>query len=191
MAAQDYPIFEIDATFPRVGQKTGVFEFKKATVEPQIRTGYLVENRLSDALGALGGLTDEGGRKGITVDTGGGQHVNEVRFETLSEQDGQWGYDSGTTLDEATASDGDRIQKAQIFNHYLIRASPDSFTPARLKYGEWAPGGVMPRDHLDVYLEEPSFTIDREKSSRINGSIRFVSTVDLSIKAPTGTERTE
>lgn len=191
MAAQDYPVFEITATFPNARQRTGRFEFKKATVESGIRTGYLVENKLSDVLGTLGNLAGEGNRKGITVDTGGGQHYNEVDMSSLSAEDGQWGYSTDpTVLDEATATGGDRIQKKQIFNHYLIRASPDSFTPARLEYGEWAPNGVMPQDHIPVYIEDPSFRIPKDESSSMTGNLRFISTIDLSIRTPTATERT-
>jgi len=183
MATQDYPIFEIDAEFPTAGQVTGRFEMRQATVEPGIRTGYLVDNAFSNLINQMKELTpgDDAGRKGFTLDSGGGQHYNEVRMEGLGADNGQWGHSSDPDdLDEATATGGDRVQKAQVFNRYLLMASPDSLTPARLIYGEYASGGVMPDDKLDVYIEDPSFTIDREQSSTYAGSLRFISTMNLS-----------
>lgn len=194
MATQDYPIFEITATFPSVGQRTGRFEFKKATIEAGIETGYLVDDGFSDIAGILADLagSEDGSRRGITVDTGGGRHVNEVDFTLRTGDDGQWGYSADTnTLDEATASGGDRLQKIQVFNRYLMFASPDSFTPATLELGEYAPGGVMPTSGLDVYLEGPSFTRPRDESTTASGNIRFISTIDLTNNAPTSQARTD
>lgn len=192
MATQSYPIFKITATLPTVGQQTGVFEMKKATATETIRTGFLVENRFADVFASLGDIVndDQGGRRGINVDAGGGQHVIEVDAEIRSGDDGQWGYSSNTnTLDEGTASGGDRTQKAQVLQNYLLYASPDSITPATLEYGERAPGGEMPT--LDVYVEDPSIRIPRDQSTTAAFSARFISTIDLSDNAVTSLARTD
>jgi len=192
MATQDYPIFEITADFPERGSTTGRFEFKKATPEPTIRTGKLVDDRFSNVAGALGAVSGEGGRKDATVDVGGGRHLNRIRVTSLTGYDGQWGYtdDAGVT-NAASASGGDRIQKAQVFNRYLLYASPDSFSPATLEYGEYAPGGFMPEGALDVFVEDPTWSLPRDESSSFVGELNFVSTIDLSNNPVTAFARTE
>lgn len=194
MATQDYPIFEVDADIPGVGASTGIFELKKATVRPRIRTGLLVKDRFSDVLAYFGDLAgdDGGGRRGVNVDAGGGQHAIEVDVEIRSGDDGQWGYSSDTnTLDAGTASGGDRIQKAQVFNNYLVHSSPDSFAPATLRYGEYAPGGENEQGALDVIVEDPEFTIPRDKSTTAQFSATFISTVDIGERAVTALGRTD
>lgn len=191
MTAQPYPILEIDATFPDLGEKTGVFEFRKSTVEEGVRTGPIVAGAFSELLSVLSQITGDGaGRQGITIDPGGGQSFTEIDMESIGDDDGQWGYsnDAGV-LDQATATGGDRVQKVQIFKNYLRYGSPDSLTPGRLKYGEWAPNGVMPDDYLDVYVEDPNALLDREQSSVLTGGLTLIETTDLT-EVVSGEERT-
>lgn len=181
MAAQDYPILEIDAEFVSQGNVTGVFEMRKATVEETTRTGYLVSSG-SQIIGALSEIFADGEptRKNFSVDFGGGQHAFEIDFVSLGADDGQWGRTNDTSvIDEPSATGGDRIQKSNILHNYIRHANSDSFTPARLKYGEWAPNGVMPADYLSVAIEDPNALSDRETSSVIDGSLTLVETVDL------------
>ncbi|GAB6863216.1 hypothetical protein ACFR97_10280 [Haloplanus litoreus] len=193
MPTQPHPILEIDADFGgSLGQQTGRFEFRKATVEETVRTGYLVDSALSDVIGLLSEYlpTDDGARKGITIDAGGGQHVFEVDITSLGAEDGQWGYSNDeTVLDQATATGGDRVQKMHVLMRYLTIGSVDSFTPARLIYGEYAPGGVMPQDHLPVFLEDPNILADRETATSFDGSITFVETTALD-QTLSGTQQT-
>jgi len=194
MATQDFPIFEITADLPRLGIKTGRFCCRKATVRTQIRTGLLVEDRFSDIFATFGNTAgdDGGGRRGVNVDAGGGQFIIECDAVIRSGEDGQWGYSSDTSLvDAGTASGGDRVQKSQIFNNYLIHARPDSFTPARLEYGEYHPDGEIEQGALDVIVENPEFTIPRDKSTTAQFSATFVSTVDLSNNAVTSLARVD
>jgi len=183
MPTQPHPILEIDADFGgTLGQQTGRFEFRKATVEETVRTGYLVDSALSDVIGLLSEYLpgDDGARKGITVDAGGGQHVFEVDLTSLGAEDGQWGYSNDPAdLDQATATGGDRVQKMHVLMRYLTVGNVDSFTPARLIYGEYSPDGFMPQDHLPVFLEDPNLLADRSEATVFDGSITFVETADL------------
>jgi hypothetical protein len=193
MPTQPYPILEIDADFGgSLGQKTGRFEFRKSTVEETVRTGYLVDSALSNVIGLLSEYlpADEGARKGITLDAGGGQHVFEIDLTSLGAEDGQWGYSNDPAdLDQATATGGDRVQKMHVLMRYLTVASVDSFTPARLIYGEYATNGFMPQDHLPVFLEDPNILADREQATTFDGSLTLVETADLE-QTLTGTQQT-
>jgi len=194
VTAQNYPILEIDATIGRsIGQVTGTFELRKSSVETGVRTGPLVENQFATLITQLGNIFDggEAGRRGITLDGGGGQHYYELDLEGIGEDDGQWGYSNDAdVLDEATATGGDRVQKVQVLMNYLRKGQPNSFTPARLKYGEYAPSGVMPEDHLDVYIEDPNAVVDRGEASVFTSSLTLIETVDLG-EAITETARTD
>lgn len=194
MAAQGYPIIEIDADFGgTIGQVTGRFEIKKATVSENTRTGYLVDSAFSQVIGLLAEYlpVDDTARKGITIDVGGGQHIFEIEFEGLGEEDGQWGYSADTAvLDQATATGGDRVQKVQVLQRYINVAEVHSLSPARLIYGEWAPGGIMPRDHVPVYFEDPGLVSSREEAATFDGSTTLVETLDLSGQKYTGSEQT-
>jgi hypothetical protein len=185
MPAQEYPILEIDATFPQEGQQTGVFEFRKADVVEKIRTGPLVENGFSQVLGAISEVVEGVELDGISVNNGAGQRVWEIdiegQFSTETETDGQWGAsDDPTELSHVTATGGDRVQKAQVLLNFIETASTDSFSPARLIYGGFAPGGIMPSDHVDVYIEDPLARITRSDSSTFPSELTLVRTTDLS-----------
>lgn len=194
MATQDYPIIEIDADFGgSIGEVTGRFELRKANVEEVTRTGKLVDNAFSQVLSLLSEYLpiDLDGRKGITIDAGGGQHTFEIDFEGLSDPDGQWGYTADTSvLDQASATGGDRIQKMQVFQRYIGVAKVHSLSPARLIYGEYAPNGFMPRDHVDVYFEDPNLLADRSEASTYDGSMTLVETIDFSTNTLSGTQQT-
>lgn len=180
MTVQPYPIIEIDASFKQLGEKTCEFHFVKSDVNEGIRTGPLTEGALSNLLGALRELNDGSTRKGISLSSGGGVHYVDISFESLGEQDGQWGYsDDPNTLDAATATGGDREQKANVWNNTLRHSSPDSLQPARLKWGEWAPNGVMPQDHLSVYLEDPEMRVPKSGSTSFEGDLMCLETADV------------
>jgi len=183
VTAQPTAVLFVDANFGgSLGQKTGRFTFPKGTIEMGVRTGPLVENGFSSLINTLLELVADGesGRRGISVDAGGGQHFLEIDLEGIGEADGQWGYtDDPDTLNEATATGGDRVQKAQVLTNYLRKGAPDSFTPARVRYGEFSPDGVMPEDELNVYVEDPNTLIDRETSSIYSSSMTLIETVDL------------
>lgn len=185
MAAQPFPILEIDADFGSPhGEVTGVFHFRKATVEEVTRTGKLVSNQFSNLLGALEqlGVLPEGGdgREGITIDAGGGQHVFEIDLVGIGAEDGQWGRTNDPdVLDQTSATGGDRIQKMNVLHRYINLGRTDSFHPARLIYGEYASGGIMPQDHLDVAIEDPNVVANREESSTFDSSITLVGIASL------------
>jgi hypothetical protein len=182
MATYDYPIFELEASFPgSTGTKTGRFEFKKATVVERIRTGLLVDNGFDDLLGGLSQFVDGmSGRQGISLDSGGGQHVYEIDLQSLGAVDGQWGYtDDRDTLGIATATGGDRIQKMQVLNNYLRYGTPDSENPATLIYGEYGPDGQF-GEGISVVPESPEVTAARDESSVYDVSITLIDTLDLS-----------
>ncbi|WP_135302637.1 hypothetical protein [Haloarcula amylovorans] len=191
---QSYPIIEITTHFGgSLGEKTGRFEFRKASVNEQIRTGLLAENSFSQALGALNEFFTDGtaNRIGISADVGGGQHLFEINLESLGADDGQWGYTDDTgTLNEATATGGNREQKAQVFLNYLRKGSPDSLHPATLIYGEYSPSGIMSEDSLPVYFEDPEMNVSRDQSSVFEGSLTAIETLDVS-EAATRRETTD
>lgn len=179
MATQDYPILEMTASFPNLGTKTGEFHFKKASTTEGVRTGYLVESGFDNLLGAISRLRggDQAGRKGVSIDTGGGQHYIEIDLRSLSAEDGQWGYtDDASVIDNATATGGDRFQKQNVLNNYLRYGTFDSANPAHLIYGEYAPGGVMVDDFLNVMVEEPNVGIPREEASTFRGTLTLIDT---------------
>lgn len=182
MPALDYPILEIDAEFGgSIGQVTGIFEMPKSTVEQGVRTGPLVNNEFSTLVTMVLDAIDDGGsgRAGVTIDNGGGQFYTDIDLEGIGESDGQWGYSPDPDVfDEATATGGDRTQKAQVLINYIRHTSPDSLVPARLKYGEFHPDGAI-EDHLDVYIEDPTMIVSRDTSSVYEGSLTLIETVDL------------
>lgn len=179
-APQPYPILEIDADFGD-GQVTGIFHVVNATVEETTRTGYLVDSGLSTTLALFNSLTEDGAsnRKGVKFGAGGGQHVFEIDLSTWTGSTNQWGSTSDdTVVSESSATGADRITQMNIFQNYLRVASTDSFTPARLQYGQYDPDGVL-EDHLKVAIESPTFVVDRETSSVVEGSITLVEVADL------------
>jgi hypothetical protein len=188
LAAQEHPILEIDANFPTVGEVTGVFEFRKSTVQEGIRTEQFLNNNFDQALSIITEHFNEvsasnmPARRGLYEDLGGGQHYFEIDLVSLGKFDGQWGYDADTSVaDEATASGGDRIQKVQVFNNYLMHSTPDSRTPARLRFGGYAPGGIMNRDHVPVLIENPQLTTNRDESSTFTESLVCIDVFDVDL----------
>lgn len=145
-----------------------------------VRTGPLVDNAFSSVIGLLSEYLDiPGGRKGVTVDIGGGQHIWEIDLVSLGAPDGQWGYtDDTTVVDEATATGADRRVKQNVLMNYIVTASIDSFTPARLYYGEYAPNGEI-AEHASVYFEDPNVLCDRDEASTFDASMTLVETLSL------------
>jgi len=190
---QPYPILTLSADLGgSVGQQTGVFEMRKATVSERVRTGPLVDNGLSQAISAITRALDVDSlpSAGITINNNAGQHVWDIDAELIgADGDGQWGSSSDPAdLNAGTATGGDRTQKAQVFLRYLEKASTDSFAPAELQYGEYAPSGFMPEDSVSVFIEDPENAVDRGSSSTTDISLTAVQTPDLS-GALTGTQR--
>ncbi|EMA19005.1 hypothetical protein [Haloarcula argentinensis] len=187
MTAQSYPIIEItgyvDGTY-----RTGKFHLPKSTVEEIIRTGQLVSNGFSQALSAISRVVDDVQLDGISIDNGAGQRVWQIDAELNCVEDGQWGYsDDASVLDPGSATGGDRIQKAEVLLNYL-ETGTDSLTPAKLIYGGYSPGGFMPQDGVDVYIEDPSVDIRQSDSSTAPLSLTCVRTQDLS-QPMSGTEQ--
>ncbi|QLH78670.1 hypothetical protein HZS55_15850 [Halosimplex rubrum] len=188
MAAQDYPILEIDAQFPTVGEVTGVFEFRKSTVSEGVRTKQFLNNNFDQALSIISEFYDEvtasntPARRGYYEDLGGGQHYFEIDLVSLGAEDGQWGCDPDPTeADEATVTGGDREQKVNVWNNYLMHSTPDSRTPARLKWGGYAPGGIMSRDYVPVMFENPNLTAARDESSTFSQSLICIDVFDMDL----------
>lgn len=178
MVNQDYPIIEIDS-YVEGEFRTGRFELPKATVEELIRTGQLVSNGFSQALSALSQVVDDVQLDGISIDNGAGQRVWEIDAELNGVEDGQWGYsDDPSVLDAGSATGGDRIQKGEVLLNYL-ESGTDSLTPARLIYGGFSPGGIMPEDYVSVYIEDPSVDVRRSDSTTAPVSLTCVRTMDL------------
>jgi hypothetical protein len=164
------------------GQKeTGRFVFESVDVEESIRTGYLVNSGLDDALAVLYDLVGDGEskRKGISIDGGGGQHVFELDLMTWTGESNQWGRtDDATVLDETSATGADHLTKMNIFQNYLRVGQTDSFTPGRFQYGQYHPDGLLD-DHLEVAIESPTFVNDRENASIVDGSLTVVEIAGL------------
>ncbi|WP_434531050.1 hypothetical protein ACODNH_05405 [Haloarcula sp. NS06] len=181
MPAQPYPILEIEAEIEGT-QRTGRFEMRKSDVQGGIRTGPLVDSGFSQALAAISEIIGEQQLDGITINNGAGQRYWEIDLEVRDEgDDGQWGYTADeSVLDSGSASGGDKYQKKQILLNYLEKGEPDSMTPARLIYGGYAPDGIMPEDHVDVYIEDPQGDLNRNESSTIPMSLTCIRTLDLS-----------
>ncbi|GAA3882683.1 hypothetical protein [Haloarcula argentinensis] len=178
MTSQPYPIIEItgyvDGTY-----RTGRFHLKKASVSEEIRTGQLVTNGFSQALSAISRVVDDVQLDGISIGNGAGQRVWQIDAELNGVEDGQWGYsDDPSVLDAGSATGGDRIQKGEVLLNYL-ESGTDSLTPARLIYGGFSPGGIMPDDSVSVYIEDPSVDIRRSDSSTAPVSLTCVRTMDL------------
>ncbi|MUV50981.1 hypothetical protein [Haloarcula sp. CBA1122] len=190
MPAQEYPILQIEAEIEGA-QRTGRFEMRKAEVQGGIRTGPLVDNGFSQALAAISEIIGEQQLDGITVNNGAGQRYWELDVEIRDDgDDGQWGYTADeSVLDSGSATAGDRYQKKQVLLNYLEKGEPDSMTPARLIYGGYAPDGIMPEDYVNVYIEDPQGSVDRDKSSTVPMSLTCIRTLDLS-EAVSATERT-
>jgi len=192
MATQDFPVLKLTADFGGdLGTKTGKFCFKKATVSFRTQVDPLLDGAFDRAAGAgaegidivTGGAT--AARRGVTVDVGGGQQLIEIDAEVRVGEDGQWGYSADPdTLNLATATGGDRIQKAEVLSNYIRFGIYDSKQPARLRYGEVAPGGAARRDSLPVTIRNPDALIPRDQASAFDQSIVLATVLHQDINIP-------
>ncbi|MFC6765439.1 hypothetical protein [Natrinema soli] len=175
----------------------GVFEaFVNPQDDDEVRTGYLLDSGLDQALAILRGLLEDGepDRKGIHLDLGGGTHAiglrADVNSEATEDENGnvlQWGSSNDPTQFSATtATGGTALQKTQIFQHYTRVAGADSLTPATLEYGEYSTDGVL--EPLDVVFEQPKF--ERKSADTYQFTGTFVETVDLN-RSLDGSKQTE
>lgn len=181
MTAQPTPTLELTATFPTLGERTGVFEFPKSSVVEKTRTEQFLNNSFDQTLSSLSDFSDAltgnatAKRRGVYKDQGGGQHIFEVDLETLGADDGQWGYsDDPNVLNAASATGGDRVQKSQVFHAYFQYGLYGSFSPAKFKYGEYSPDGVMPRDYIGCLVENPETSATRDQASSLTQSLIIV-----------------
>lgn len=186
-----HPILEIDADFGS-GPVTGVFEFFAAEensfqVEESIRTGPIVSGAGNQALSILQGILNDGEskRKGITLDFGGGQHIFEISAQTWPNMqrpdggDAQWGASSDPSVLDATSATGaDPYQQQQVFMNYLRVSQTDSLSPARLKFGEYHPDGILD-DELEVVIEDPTAVINSDSPTTMDFSLTLVETLNL------------
>jgi len=183
MTSQSYPIIEIDATFPSTGSVTGEIHMKKAAVNERVEINRLVDDAFDQATGGLASAGEGPARQSVAVDLGGGNHILEIDMTGVSAEDGQWGAESTSNesqVTEASASTGDRIQKQNVWNNYIRHSTPDSRHPARLIYGGWSPGGIMPRNSLPVTFLNAEINVPRDDASTFTGSIVMAEVIDLS-----------
>jgi len=190
MTAQHPAALEIDVPYPD-GEQTARFELgplgdeQPGVIEDKIRTDFLVESSLSQIIAAISEVTGSGeSRKGFNFDLGGGQHAVEIQWNSpgqTAKPNGdlyQWGTspDPSVGPNEKTATGGTPAEQQAVFIHALRLAAPDSLTPARLEVGEYRPGGILPDDHLDVYVENPSVTYATDKPATHDGSVTLIET---------------
>lgn len=197
MPTQAIPALEIDVDFGgSVGEVTGRFEFPGGdegswSVEPAIRTGYLLNNSFDDIAALFTELTGDGDadRKGLHFDVGGGEHAVQLQFQVPVDgtnpdtgQIAQWGSSSDPTVgpNRHTATGADRTQQMQTFMEYLRVGGSSSLTPARFTWGEYCPGGYLD-DYLAVAIEEPSVMENNVDPYWADGSMVVVETRDLSL----------
>ncbi|WP_435346032.1 hypothetical protein [Haloarchaeobius sp. HRN-SO-5] len=188
-----HPALEIDADFGS-GTTTGMFEFPGGLsdgggfeVELQGRTGPLVNNQLSQVYSFLTEVTGvgESGRKGVTVDFGGGEFAVQISGDLwdgeMSTRSGtaQWGSSTDPgTLNQSTATGASAEQKMQVFMEYWRYASIGSLTPARLTLGEYHPNGVL-ESPLGVVIEQPQVAINSQRAGVADIQLSLVETVTL------------
>ncbi len=178
-------------------QRTGVFEFGEygprgeegggASVEDQIRTGFLLENAGEAILNAYRDAVDSSApfRRGIHVDRGGGQHALELDFATPQngrKSDGshfQWGSSSDPDAgpNEHTATGGSAEEQMAVLINYLRHVRIDSTSPATFEWGEYSSEGIL--DPLKVVVESPSVIASNDSPGWADGTMTLVETVDL------------
>lgn len=173
-----------------IGTTDVVFELPPSdpfVIEEGVRTGYLVDGTGSSAIALLDEFrnTNEGGRKGVHVDLGGGTHTWTVECNTPVTQrrpDTSELYQWGATRDDsvrnaASATGADAEVQLSVLIHAFTMASPDSLTPATWTVGEYHPDGVL--DPADVVLEQPNVVVEGEKPNAADINMTLIETADL------------
>lgn len=165
-------VLELDADVDNDGtQETGVFWFvgnaevsENIQIQPLMFTGQgsAVNAITTRSLEQVGDLIDASGvytigRRGFTLDLGGGQHGFSVNFqgwEGAQDANGNpvtWGTSDGSYFD--ATGDSPAKQKA-VFFEFLRRGEYDSRAEnARFRYGEYS-DGTYSRDGVNTDLDD-------------------------------------
>lgn len=169
-------------------QEDGVFVLEDdITIQPQVRTGFLIGGRGSEANSIIqdnaGGGTSS--RAGLYLDLGGGQHVIEIEFSKWEGAPQQWGNTGDDTeLTQGDATGADPITQMGVLMRYLTVGTYDSVQPATLEYGEYSDSGLY--SPLDVVIEGPQVRRSAEDGSWIDGTLTCIETVDVNEQALDG-----
>lgn len=172
--------------------ETGVFEMGgNLTVRPQIRTGFLIEDRGStinsviaswvDDYGAADGETSK--RRGFYVDLGGGQFTWDIEFrgwEGSVDDEGnslQWGDDPAPSRTQTSATGEPPMTQISVLMRYINNAEIDSRGPATLEVAEFSTNGLY--DPLDVILEGPQTTARASEPDGFDGRMTCIHAADL------------
>ena len=93
----------------------------------------------------------------------------------------QWGSsgDEGDGPNRHTATGADATQQLQVLMEYLRVGAPDSVTPARFYWGEYAPAGFLD-NYLRVGIEQPSVVAGNTQHSRFDGSVTLIEILNFS-----------
>lgn len=187
----EYPILEMDCDFG-AGPVTGVFElYGDATVDENIRTGYLIGGRGATVNAILQGSADpdEQLRRGLHLDLGGGQHVYNIKaigWEGGQKADGdppQWGTSADPGTQTATsATGGSSVRQQAVLNNFLAVGQYDSRGPARLHYGEfhaseYGDGSAQMGEYKNVAIESPSAKRSADSKDKLDVSMTLIDTV--------------
>jgi len=121
----------------------------------------------------------EGIRQEISADAGAGLHICEVDYSGVEGAGVQWGDGSDDPKRDATA-EGIHARMS-VLDHYLQRATIDSFEPAILEIAEYSEKGRY--GPLNVVPRNPNAVFDSTESTSVyDGQIAFVETQSLTDK---------
>lgn len=149
-------------------------------IAPSIRTGYVIGGRGS----TVNAITGGDNRKGVFADLGGGATIVEISFrgwKGARDEDGshlQWGDSADPTEHTKTSATGQgAVDQLECLLHWLEQTTIDSGNPATLEYGQHHPDGVY--DPMQCVVEEPNLSKAAEDGSWFDGTLTFVSAVDI------------
>lgn len=165
----------------------GIGEENAVQIDQSIRTGFLIDSGLDDAIAFFEGLFDPSDSKteSITYDPGSGQFTTDIQVQTPQDtprNDGsyfQWGSspDPDVGPNEHTATGADVWAQQAVFINALRVAAPDSVEPAQLSIGEFSPSGIF--DPIDVAVENPSVNLAANTPGIADVSVTLISVLDI------------